>query len=250
MPVTPDARSTDRLVVLHGFTQTHHHSRRLALDLAARAPFSTVTLPDLPGHGLSAADRADFTTTAAALPTRCGPGTYVGYSMGGRFALAAAIERPDLVRRLILIGATAGLDDAADRHDRRALDDERADRVQRIGVDAFLDEWLTAPMFARLPDDPAGLDARRRNSPDGLAHSLRTCGTGSQPSLWSRLHEITAPVLVLAGSSDQKFSEIGRRLADEIVHAQFSVIDEAGHAAHIEQPETTATVMTEWLSST
>lgn len=248
--MTSDGGADDRLVVLHGFTQTHHHSRPLALSLADRAAFSAIVLPDLPGHGLSAADRSDFTSVTASLPMRCGAATYVGYSMGGRVALAAAIERPDLIGRLVLIGATAGIEDDDERLDRLATDEERAARLERIGVASFLDEWLAAPMFEGLPVDPVGLAHRRNNTAAGLAHSLRTCGTGSQPSLWSRLDEVTVPVLVVAGSRDDKFRQIGRQLTDGLDDATLAVVDDAGHAAHIEQPVTTARLIADWLDAT
>ena len=106
---------TDRLVFLHGFTQTHHHWHPIALDLAATIdPAPALAFVDLPGHGLSAHDRTTV-ADAGLVAALAGPGTYVGYSMGGRFALAAALDRPDLVERLVLIGATAGIDDDAER---------------------------------------------------------------------------------------------------------------------------------------
>lgn len=248
MPARPDARFTSRLVALHGFTQTHHHAKALAFDVADGASFCTVVTPDLPGHGLSGHDRSGFETTAARVAERCGTGTYLGYSMGGRLALAAAIVRPDLVERLVLIGATAGIDTESGRVERRDLDEERARRIEHVGVDAFVQEWLSMPMFAGLPDDARDLDHRRRNTAAGLAHSLRTAGTGSQPSLWDRLEDVRAPTLVLAGDRDSKFAEIGRRLAARISDATFIPIADAGHAAHTEQPATTAEAITSWLA--
>src|SRR5680860_571871 len=157
-----DAGPTDRLVFLHGFTQTHHHWHAVAHSIAgrlARAP--TLAFVDLPGHGLSADDRTSIAEAGAPLATLAGAGTYVGYSMGGRFALVAALARPDLVRRLVLIGATPGIDDDGERAERRTLDDRRAAQIEHDGVDAFLDDWLAAPMFAGLPDDPPDLTHRR-----------------------------------------------------------------------------------------
>ena len=49
-----------------------------------------------------------------------GRAVYVGYSMGGRVALHAALRHPDAVERLVLIGATAGIDDADERAATRA----------------------------------------------------------------------------------------------------------------------------------
>lgn len=248
MPVRSDDRSTDRLVFLHGFTQTHHHWHAVAHRIVRaidRSP--ALTFVDLPGHGLAADDHTPIADAGGPLAALAGRGTYVGYSMGGRFALMAAISRPDLVERLVLIGATPGIDDVGERAERRALDAERAALIERDGVDRFLDTWLAAPMFAGLPDDPDGLAHRRRNTPDGLASSLRNAGTGSQPSLWGRLDEITAPVLVLAGELDAKFTEIGRRMAERLPRATFASVSGAGHAAHTERPIDTVRIIADWL---
>src|SRR5690606_35878116 len=116
-----------------------------------------------------------------------GRASYVGYSMGGRLVLQAALSRPELVERLVLIGATPGIEDAGERAERRARDDELAAHVVEVGVDAFIDEWVAQPMFAGLPVDSDCDAARRANTAEGLAASLRGCGTGAQPSLWGRL---------------------------------------------------------------
>ncbi|MFW2333625.1 alpha/beta fold hydrolase [Ilumatobacter sp.] len=249
MSARPDGRYSDRLVFLHGFTQTHHHWHRVALALGDRSGrATTLAFVDLPGHGLSTHDRTGIAPAAIAAAGLGGAGTYIGYSMGGRVALLAALARPDLVERLVLIGATAGIDDEHDRATRRASDDDRATRVEHVGVGRFLDEWLAAEMFADLPADHDGLAHRQRNTAAGLAHSLRTGGTGRQPSVWGRLHEIEVPALVLAGANDTKFVDLGERLAEGLPHADFVTIADAGHAAHVESPRATVDVIAGWLA--
>lgn len=237
-----------RLAFLHGFTQTHHHWHHVAHAVAERVDDTTLILPDLPGHGLSASDERDIDRTAAALATSIGPATYVGYSMGGRVALHTALLDDSPVERLVLIGATPGIADEAERAERRRLDDERADHIEQVGVDAFLDEWLAAPLFATLPPDPDGLVRRRRNTAAGLAHSLRTAGTGVQRSRWTELERVTVPVLVIAGALDTKFTDIGQRMTEALPNATFVAIDRAGHAAHTERPDDVAATIATWLS--
>ena len=236
-----------RLAFLHGFTQTHHHWHHVAHLVCDRLGEATLVLPDLPGHGLSATDHRDIDASATELARSVGPATYVGYSMGGRVALHTALVPDSPVERLVLIGATPGIADEAERADRRRLDDERAGHVEQIGVDAFLDEWLAAPLFATLPPDPDGLVHRQRNTAAGLAHSLRTAGTGAQRSLWDDLGRITVPVLVMAGELDAKFTDIGRRMTDALPDATFVPIAGAGHAAHTERPTDVADAITTWL---
>jgi 2-succinyl-6-hydroxy-2,4-cyclohexadiene-1-carboxylate synthase len=241
--------SDRRLVFLHGFTQTHHHWHECA-HLVARSLDSipTLTFVDLPGHGLSGDDRSSIEQAAPALVGLAGAGTYIGYSMGARYALAAACSQPPQIEQLVLIGGTAGLGGEAERAARRADDDRRADRIVEIGVAAFVEEWLGQPMFDGLPASEFDRAHRLRNSAEGLAASLRLAGTGAQQPVWDRLSAVTVPALVLAGERDAKFTEIGRRLAAAIPGAEFATIPGAGHAAHSEQPEATADLIARWLA--
>ena len=245
---TPDG--VDRFVFLHGFTQTHHHWHAAARLLADRVDrVATVAFVDLPGHGLAAADLSGAIDDVGRRLTRlAGPGTYVGYSMGGRIALTAAAGGAPEIERLVLIGATPGIVDPAERAERARLDDERAHHLERVGVDAFVDEWLAMPMFARLPADEDGLTHRRRNTAPGLAHSLRAYGTGAQTPLWDSLAGVEIPVLVLAGELDTKFATIGARMAELLPHGVFAAVPSAGHAAHTERPEATTALITRWLA--
>lgn len=223
-----------RMVLVHGFTQTGRSWAHVAADL--RRDHQLVTV-DAPGHGDSSELACGLVEAADRLGRTGGRATYLGYSMGGRMTLHLAVRHPELIDRLILLGVTGGLDTEAERAQRRAADDRLATDLERDGVDAFLDRWLANPMFAGLPDDPAALADRRRNTVQGLASSLRLAGTGSQAPLWDLVGSLAMPVLVLAGEQDHKFRALGERLAGEIgANARFEVIADAGHAAHLEQP--------------
>ena len=224
----------ERIVLVHGFTQTGRSWGPIADDLARD---HEVVAVDAPGHGSSAAVRTDLAGGGALLAS-FGPAAFVGYSMGGRFCLHAALAQPAQVTRLVLLGATAGLDDAGERAARVRSDEALAADLERDGLDAFLARWLAAPLFATLPDEAAGLEARRGNTVAGLAASLRNCGTGAQEPLWERLSTIQCPVSVLAGEADEKFSALGREMADAIgPNATFDTVAGAGHAAHLERPD-------------
>lgn len=235
-----------RLVLVHGFTQTGRSWATIAADLARDHEVVTV---DAPGHGRSGAVGADLPTAAALLGELGARAVYVGYSMGGRIALHLAVAEPDLVEGLVLLGATAGIDDPAERATRRAADEALAEDIERDGVDAFLRTWLAGPLFAGLSPEAAGLDDRRTNTAAGLAMSLRRCGTGVQEPLWERLGAVTAPALVLAGEHDPKFTALGRRLAATLPQGTFATIPSAGHAAHLEQPEAFVGVVRPWLAA-
>ncbi len=143
-----------------------------------------------------------------------------------------------MVGGVVLLGVNPGIEDAEERSARRAGDDALADTIERDGVDAFLEAWLAQPLFAPLPRDAADVEDRRRNSAAGLASSLRLAGTGAQDVLWDRARGLGVPLLVLAGGRDAKFVAIGRASpARSGPTATFEIIPDAGHAAHLEQPE-------------
>ncbi len=239
-----------RIVLVHGFTQTAGSWATIAPGLRRAVAGAEVAAVDLPGHGSAADVRADLWGSATHVVEHGGRATYVGYSMGGRVALHAALSHPAAVERLVLIGATAGIDDPGERAARRAADDRLADRVERVGVERFVDEWLANPLFAGLTEETAGRDDRRANSAAGLASSLRLAGTGTQTPLWDRLGAISVPVLVLVGAGDPKFLAIGDRLAGSIPTADLVVVDGAGHSVHLEQPERTIEAVASWLAAT
>ena len=243
----PDASSPrDRIVFAHGFTQTARSWSHFEELLKPVLPGIETLAVDLPGHGTAAELRGGLWTSGKHLVDQGGRATYVGYSMGGRVALHAALAHPGRVEALALIGATAGLDSASDRQQRRDADELLATRIESIGVSSFIAEWLANPLFGSLSDDQALRADRLRNTSEGLAASLRSTGTGTQEPLWDRLTEINIPVLVIAGEKDDKFRTIGERLADRLPQSTFEIIHDAGHSVHLEQPTITAQVLGDW----
>ncbi len=238
-----------RFVLAHGFTQTARSWDTVARLLIERFPRVEIRSIDLPGHGVASDRRGDLWDGARRLLAEGGRGIYVGYSMGGRVALHAALRQPDLVEHLVLIGTTAGIDDPQERAARRAADDQLADRIESIGLEAFIDEWLANPLFAGLTPATALRDDRLRNTVEGLSSSLRSAGAGTQEPLWERLGEIRAPVLVLAGEYDTKFVTLGRRLAALLPLAEFVMVPGVGHSTHLEAPAATVDAITTWLGS-
>jgi 2-succinyl-6-hydroxy-2,4-cyclohexadiene-1-carboxylate synthase len=241
------------LVLLHGFTQTARLWGPCGHALAEEA---TLVGIDLPGHAGSDAVRADLPTTAhlvgEAVRATVGedPCDLLGYSLGARVALQVAVGGHMHLGRMVLIGATGGMEDPQARQRRRVADEAMADALESSGdVDAFIARWVSGPMFARLGAS-AQPEERRRNSAAGLASSLRLAGTGTQEPLWPDLGAVTTPVLALAGTDDNRFSAHALRLARLLPDAVAALIPGGGHAVHLAQPATTTRLIRHWLSLT
>jgi 2-succinyl-6-hydroxy-2,4-cyclohexadiene-1-carboxylate synthase len=169
-----------------------------------------------------------------------GTGTWIGYSMGGRVALHLALAHPRCVEGLVLVSATAGIDDPDERRARVESDEALAHRAEQIGAGDFVTEWLARPMFAGVPPVPRSDDVAT------MAAHLRLAGVGVQEPLWDRLGELTMPVLVVAGERDAKFVALGERLASGITGAVLEIVPGAGHAVPFEQPDAFVAAVRRW----
>ena len=222
-----------RVMLVPGFTQTRRSwdpvLRRLPADL-------DVTALDVP-EGLG------FVGTALALGEAGGAGVYVGYSMGGRLCLQLALERSDLVDRLVLVSTSPGIADPTERAARRDADREWVRVLEDRGVDVFYERWLAQPLFASLSPDAAGLDSRIRNRAV-LAHQLRALGQGVMPPLWDRIAELSMRVDLTVGGLDAKYVKVATAMNDHLTNGSVHLIEGAGHAVHLEEPGTLARLLT------
>src|SRR4051812_37974735 len=190
------------LLLLHGFTQTGASWAGVLRALAGR---SRALAPDL-GAGPWEAELDRLEALLAGGPGREIAPVVAGYSMGGRLALALALRCPERVRRLVLVSASPGLASAQERARRRAADAALADRIERVGLEAFAREWAAQPLFADQSAAVAALaheDRLRRTAAEHAAQ-LRGLGTGVMPPLWERLGELTMPVALVVGERDAK----------------------------------------------
>lgn len=238
-----------RLVLLHGFTQSGHAWGPVGDALAGR--YQVLAL-DAPGHGRSASVTADLPGGADLMARTVGAvggaGAWLGYSMGGRYALHVALRHPGLVERLVLVSATAGIDDPDERAARRRSDEALAVRLEGEGLEPFVRWWLDQPLFRSLPPAGRQLEGRLGGTAAGLAASLRLAGTGTQEPLWERLGDLRMPVLVVCGALDHKYAALGRRLVEAIgAGASLEVLPGAGHACHLERPDAFLAAVTSWL---
>lgn len=228
----------ETLVLLHGFGGTRRAWDRVIAQLDSQR-YRALAL-DLPGHGQAAHDAVPITfercseAVLAASPQRF---ALSGYSMGGRIALHVALAAPERVSRLILVATSPGIEDEAERAQRRMADRRLADELERAPFEQFIEKWRAQPLFSQ---DPAEVDAlareeQRRNDPNALAAVLRGVGTGEMRSLWSRLPDLAMPVTIVVGERDAKFRAFGEEMLALHPQAELLMIS-GGHNLALENP--------------
>lgn len=246
------------IVFLHGFTG----STRTWQETAKFLPEYRLVLVDLLGHGETnspeQASRYSMEQQLSDLEKlfiqlELTDFALVGYSMGGRTALAYAAAYPQRIKALILESASPGLQTESERLERRQRDEKLAASILAGGIVSFVDKWQEIPLFdsqKNLPEalQHAGREERLAQQPLGLANSLIGMGTGAQASLWERLKHVALPVLLVTGSLDPKFTALAEKMLRALPNAEHGII-EAGHAIHVEKPAEFATMIEEYLSS-
>jgi 2-succinyl-6-hydroxy-2,4-cyclohexadiene-1-carboxylate synthase len=70
-----------------------------------------------------------------------------------------------------------------------------------------------------------------------IARSFVDWSLGAQQALWERLHEISVPVLWVAGENDAKFRALAERAVSLIPHAKLAIAPAAGHRVPWEAEE-------------
>ncbi len=236
-----EAQAPIPAVFLHGFLGTGEDWQGVRRRVA---PWPTYA-PDLPGHGTTplcpgVQGYASWVTwlhgwlDAHALEQV----HLVGYSLGGRVALAFALAHPQRVVSLTLESANPGIEEPRARAERARLDARRADAIRRQGLRTFLENWYRLPLFASLDAHP-GLRKRliiqrAQQKAANMARVIEELSPGVQPDLTPHLDTLKMPVLLIAGERDPKYPALLQRVASRIPHAQTRIIPHAGHNVHLE----------------
>ena len=236
-------------VFLHGFLGTGDDWAQVCAALGWG--LERCFCPDLPGHGgeplWEPVSYEGWTRWLAAKLDERGwqQVALVGYSLGGRLALAFAARWPQRVARLVLVSAHPGLEDRAARAQRARQDDRRAARIRRQGLPAFLEAWYRLPLFD-LETRPAlrqALIARRsRQQAEAMARVIAAMSPGRQPPLWDALAQLPLPVGYVAGERDAKYTAVAARVA-RWPHVTAYIIPQATHMVHLDAPEALAAIL-------
>ncbi len=172
-----------------------------------------------------------------------------GYSLGGRLALHAALRDPQAYAGLVVVGTSAGIEEPVARSERARTDEKLAAWMETQPIEAVVDIWERQPLFADQSERlvAAQRSGRLAQDPRSLALILRTAGQGVLEPVWGRLRTLELPVMAIAGDRDRRYSEAARRIASEAPAGRAEIVEHAGHAPQLQQPDAVARLLADFL---
>jgi pimeloyl-ACP methyl ester carboxylesterase len=214
------------LLLTHGFGASQ---AMWAPNLDALGADRQVVTWDLPGHGATAGSDefshdeciADMLGVLDAIgATRAVIG---GMSLGGYLSLLFSVRHPERVAALLLVDTGPGFrdDSAREAWNKRAR--------------GLADE-LEAGGLAVLGRNAETVGAEHAAGADGLAAAARSILTQHNAEVLESLGAIAIPTLVVVGEHDERFLAAAQMMARRIPDAREVIIEDAGHAANMDQP--------------
>lgn len=243
------------IICLHGFAENSRTWESIQLNECQ------MVLVDLIGHGHSDKPYSPEPYTLSMLLRHLHELIYhlgfteyclLGYSMGGRIALAYALTYPRSVQGLILESSSFGVCHEENRAQRRQQDVWLAKEIQEKGVEWFNKYWSNLDLFASQIQLSQEIrvkirERRLKNSTHALANTLLGTGQGIYPCLKNRISDLSMPTLYINGEYDEKYKKIGQQFIDLNPKIRREIIPGAGHNTHIENPSAFKEVVNNFL---
>lgn len=215
------------LVFLHGALGSHRHWMYQANYFCST---HTCYVPDLPGHGRSGGVIPATIEKFAAVvedwlhSMNLPPVVLLGHSMGGAISLQVALNRPDLVKRLVLVGTGAYL--------------PVSPKFLNTLREGKMDLHFIRHVFAKTTDAELVRQAEKELDCQSPSLAYRDFNACNNFDIRDKLHEIKQETLVVCGQDDRLTPvKLNRELAHALPHARLEIIEDAGHMVMLEKPE-------------
>ena len=250
-------RASLPLLVLGPSLGTSAHSLWGGCTAAGLTERFDVLAWDLPGHGhnrsvpdepftmaeLAAGVLRTVDDVLAERDETGGTFDYAGDSVGGCVGLQLMLDVPRRVRAAVLLSTGARIGDPA-------MWAERIARVSASGTPVMTapsaERWFGPGFLDRHPARASALLMALRDTAD-LGYT-RVCAAVADFDVRSRLAEVSAPVLAVAGSADVATPpELVRALAEAVPDGRYVELDGVAHLAPAEVPELVADLLREHL---
>ena len=124
---------------------------------------------------------------------------------------------------------------------RAEADEKLASWMEAMPIEDIVGLWERQPLFADQPDAlvEEQRPGRLSHDPRSLALLLRTAGQGVLEPVW----------LAIAGARDDGYTRAAKRIASTAPNGRVAIVENAGHAAHLQRPDEVAGLVTDFLDS-
>jgi pimeloyl-ACP methyl ester carboxylesterase len=229
------------LILLHGAGGTHLQWPHVIRRMVGYSVFSL----DLPGHGKSVgrgfqsieqySDRVIDWMVAVGLHSAI----FIGHSMGGAISLTCALNYPDQVKALVLIGTGSRLQVSL-----KLLESASSQTTYNTAVNQII-EWSFS---TKSPTRMRELASKRmlENRSSILFGDLTAC---NHFDITNRLDKIQQPSLILCGTEDKMTPpRLSRFLASSLPGSRLELIPDAGHMVPLERSQLIASSIQKFLA--
>lgn len=155
------------------------------------------------------------------------PAILMGYSLGGRLALHALLQRPQQWQAAIIVSAHPGITHLPDRKRRQKHDQEWANRFETEEWSSLMQAWNGQQVFQH---ETFHFQRQEKDYPRGqLAQCLKAGSLGQQTDLRSHIASLAVPLLWITGSEDCLYSQIAQMLCLAHPSSRWENVQKAGH---------------------
>ena len=242
------------LVIIHSLLTGPEAFDTMVAALSADVTFHRIHLPGfgasspLPGDRITIDDLADVVASVISASGLGKETSVLGNGLGSFVALALAIRHGGEFDRLIVANTGPGFP-----ADRRAPFATMADLASERGMAAVADLAISRIFPAEfIESHPGMLDQRRSVLEEIDAGAFAAaCRALAKLDLGEALEEIVNPTLVIVGEIDQTTPpEMGAEVAARIPGSALETIADCGHCPQLEQPETLASLIEDFVGGT
>jgi len=206
---------------------------------------------DMRGHGQSDVPDGPYTmgalvSDAAAVcdAAEVKDALFVGLSVGGMVAQGLTVERPDLIRAMVLSNTAAKIGNPP-------LWQDRIDAVTRDGLAKMADTVMERWFGKDFRQSPAVTPWREMLIATPVAGYAGTCAAIAGTDFYTPTSGLRIPTLGIAGSEDRATPpDLVRETVDLIPGSQFALMRRAGHLPCAEQPEAYAALLSDFITKT
>lgn len=218
-----------KCVCIHGFLGNPSDWMRLGLEKRVKLEVSYPNLLADPDSIVPYREWAEAFNSRISQPT-----ILVGYSLGGRLAMHAALHSPHLYQGLVIISSHYGLTDENEKSARLEHDQKWANRFRKENWEQVIKAWNSQPVFQ---NDTHTFSRNEQDfSRESLARALDIWSLGRQENLKKRVEELSVPAMFVAGEYDKRYVTLTRSLDLSSPHSNIWIATESGHRVPWQQP--------------